>query len=152
MCFCFCDRLNVLGLRKRDLHCLMKCLSSCAWSFCIILLFFFVEVNKILEELIIGLGLHLFSANILSKNSFEGEDTVARYSDSSCPVAKTHLEATTCLVGVPAIGVVMFVTLLEKEVVRLRLGARELDEDWAAGGHQVMLGVKDKEGWSFTNL
>jgi len=68
---------KVLGLRKSDLHCFMKCLSSCKLFFgCKFLSC--LDVNSILDERIIFLGLKVFKVNILSKNVLEGEETVAR--------------------------------------------------------------------------
>ena len=56
---------KVPGFRKRDRHCLIKCLSS-EISVFLFMLFDFLDVNVILDETINFLGLHVFKANILS--------------------------------------------------------------------------------------
>jgi len=61
------------------------------------------------------------------------------------------LAETACLVGVAGDGV-MLVTVLEKEVLLLRLEPLGVEEDVVAGGHHDMLGVKVRAGWSCTKL
>ena len=56
---------KVPGFKKRDRHCLIKCLSS-GTSIFFVLFFCVLVVKLILDEIINFLGLHVFKANILS--------------------------------------------------------------------------------------